>query len=434
MLRLASGPDGIRATLTDSLARAVRDDSSFAVLEVRPPRDAAISDSLAAAFATRDSARYKVLTRDALLRDSVLALNALKPPRLRTTAARHDYAIVVAQRDSIVKGTFAADTAAYRARDRDLAQRDSIFPLLLARDAATRDSLARVRRWQLHGLADAVQMWATGVRGIAQSRVAYVAKGEIHVIDFDGTADIALTKGGRAMSPAWRHDGREIAFSEFSDAGTQIAFVDVETGHKHLLTVTPRGFNITPVYSPDDKLLVFSASNDLHVGLVAVATDGASPLRWIKRSNLYDYSLPAFSPDGSRVAYVSARPKMPQIFSCTLDGTDERLETAAESRGRVYRTSPDWSPDGRTIAFEQQNGRFQIWTLDRATGKLRRLTVTGENEDPSWAPDSRHVAFTSNRGGGKQIWILDTITGRLRQLTSASDGRLAAWSPRLASP
>ena len=97
-----------------------------------------------------------------------------------------------------------------------------------------------------------------------------------------------------------------------------------------------------------------------------------------------------------------------------------------------YRTGPDWSPDGRFIAFQQQNGPFQVWLLDRATKQVRRLTTVGQNEDPSWAPDSRHLAVTSDRDGTRAIWILDVPTGRARRLT-AGEGRLAAWSPRLQS-
>ena len=100
---------------------------------------------------------------------------------------------------------------------------------------------------------------------------------------------------------------------------------------------------------------------------------------------------------------------------------------------RSYSTAPDWSPDGRYIAFEQQNHLFQVWLLDRTTHRKRELTSTGENEDPTWAPDARHLAITSDRNGARAIWILDVPTGRMRQLTSRQwrpSSRLVASNSR----
>jgi len=145
-------------------------------------------------------------------------------------------------------------------------------------------------------------------------------------------------------------------------------------------------------------------------------------------SRLFDAEEPIFSPDGSRIAYVSSRPRTPQIYSSNLDGTDEQVEAPASAKARVYHTSPDWSPDGRMIAYQQQDGDFQIWIVNRADRSVRKVTTQGENEDPSWAPDARHIALTSNRGGAKEIWVLDTQSKRFRQLTTVGNARLAAWS------
>ncbi|MDQ6737155.1 MAG: DPP IV N-terminal domain-containing protein, partial [Gemmatimonadota bacterium] len=106
----------------------------------------------------------------------------------------------------------------------------------------------------------------------------------------------------------------------------------------------------------------------------------------------------------------------------------------APPKGRVYHTSPDWSPDGSMIAYQQQNGDFQVWVVNRVDHSVRRLTTKGENEDPTWAPDARHIALTSTRGGAKAIWVMDIQSGRFRQLTAGGDARLAAWSAASASP
>jgi TolB protein len=116
-----------------------------------------------------------------------------------------------------------------------------------------------------------------------------------------------------------------------------------------------------------------------------------------------------------------------------VDGSDIKQLTPSVAGVRSYRTSPDWSPDGRTIAFEQQNGDFQVWTIGLDDRKMRKLTSIGENEDPSWAPDAQHIVLTSTRHGSKNLWVLDSRTGRMRQLTFNDGARLAAWSPLLST-
>ena len=114
------------------------------------------------------------------------------------------------------------------------------------------------------------------------------------------------------------------------------------------------------------------------------------------------------------------------------DGTNVDLLTPLDIGENAYRASPDWSPDGRLVAFQSQMaGNFQVLTINLRDRGLRQLTSDGRNEDPSWAPDGRHLTFVSNRTGAKQLWVVDIETGRSRQLTRGAPVRVPAWSPRL---
>ena len=76
------------------------------------------------------------------------------------------------------------------------------------------------------------------------------------------------------------------------------------------------------------------------------------------------------------------------------------------STGHNYCTEPNWSPDGKKIAFNVRGGGgFEVAVLD-LSGSVTRIISTGEN--PVWGADSRHLMFTE--GGG--LYLLDTVTSR----------------------
>ena len=288
-------------------------------------------------------------------------------------------------------------------------------------------------RFALHGISDQIEAWVFGKRGIAQTRIAYVVNGELKIVDSDGAETRAITTGRGALSPAWSPTGESVVFTVLGNTGTQVQELDVRTGRTRRISQIRAGLNITPIYQPNGNAILYARGTGNGTDLVLAALDSTEPKR-ITIGRGTDNTQPSYSPDGTQIAFISGRSGTPQVYIMDADGSNIQLLTTFKPGVRSYRASPDWSPDGRAIAYEQQNGNFQVWMIDLRDRVPKQLTSEGENEDPSWAPDGRHIVFTSSRGGDKQLWIMDTETGRARQLTHSKGARLAAWSPILANP
>jgi tol-pal system beta propeller repeat protein TolB len=422
---------GMMVAVYDVATKTLMREADFPVPEVPAVREAEIRDSVIRGWEERDLESRAALVRTTFLRDSLVAAAAKKPPRNRKKRAAE-----AAVRDSLLRAVALEDSALRERIDRDIVQRDEALVRLVAQDFSRRDSVASAQRFAIHGIADEVQQWLTGRRGMAQSRVAYIRDGRLYVVDSDGANNRPATQDGTALSPAWHPNGTRVVFTDLNDAGSQIVEANLITGGLRELSATPRGLNLTPVYTPDGRSVVYAHARDAGADLVIASLEETAPARRISSLELYDRSSPSFSPDGRRLAFISPRSwegtrMTPQLFTMNLDGSEEKQLTPSVKGVRSYRTSPDWSPDGLRVAYMQQNGDFQVWMIDVRTQSMKKLTTYAENEDPSWAPDNRHVAIASTRGGTKEIWVMDVESGRMRQLTNAPGARLPSWSPMI---
>lgn len=287
-------------------------------------------------------------------------------------------------------------------------------------------------RMEIHGMADEVEQWITGTRGIARSRVLFVRRTDVWIVDSDGANQRQLTRGALTMSPAWHPNGRTIAYSRYGEAGTSIELHDLMTGARRAVRATPEGLNITPAFSRDGQNLIWATARDGGTEIVSASMANLTLARRVTVGRGTDNTSPTFSPDGRRIAFMSGRAGQPQVYISDSDGTNVQLLTEFSYGSTSYRASPAWSPDGRLIAYQARAGGFQIMVLNLRDRAVKQLTSAGVNEDPSWAADGRHLVFTSTRSGVQQLWVIDTESGRLRQLTHAAGARLSDWSPHLA--
>lgn len=398
-----------------------------------PTRDKISIVVLPVSGAYGDSVRA-IVQRDLDYSDrfNVIAIDSADPSALRGsgTAARLNYQLFARLGASgIVQITPAGNGLHVALHDVAKSQVVNIADFALPATGLSRD-------WRLavHRASDEVERWMTGRPGIAATRIAYLrGRFSMRIVDSDGADEITVPTDSNPVSPAWNPAGSMLVYSTYGSVGSRLVLIDLATGRSRTLARAPRNTQyITPEFMSDGNSVLFARSGEEGSDIYSIPLSGGESPRRLTVGRGAISTNPTPSPDARRIVYVSNVLGRPELYIMDSDGTDADVLTNYDFSENNYRSDPDWSPDGRLIAYQERlGGRFQIRTIRASGGTPKQLTSEGDNEQPSWAPDARHLVFTSTRTGVRQLWIMDTESGRVRQLTKSAGSRLAAWSGRL---
>ena len=233
---------------------------------------------------------------------------------------------------------------------------------------------------------------------------------------------VAPPQAGRACArrpnvvAAGQFVGLEVGGVIAFEAGGAIYVVDSEGGMPRRIVAAKAGVtNMQPALSPDGSRIAFSSNLEGTFDIYVIGVDGAGRRRVTTgggssiqpESVPIDDSEPAWSPDGSRIAFargfdatgngvfVQTCAEWSDILVVNVDVSDPSEVNLTNGE---HGTDPAWSPDGRRIAFASSRaGNFDIYTMSSEDGSsVEQLTDDEWAEaDPSWSPDGSHIAYTA---------------------------------------
>jgi Tol biopolymer transport system component len=289
----------------------------------------------------------------------------------------------------------------------------------------------------------------------------------LYVVQADGRGLHPL--GGQAQAPDsqadWSPDARRIVFRRFVDAGlgderAQIFVIGADgRGLRNLTAAGCKGAcmaNEEPAWSPDGKRIAFvrtlgapPPAKPRAVGVFVMNADGTHVRQLTQRKGTFhtEDRAPSWSPDGKRIAFMSANttfrpPGASTIYVINADGTHPRTVRALP-HAWPGGGAPSWSPDGKRLLYStycwfgncgQPAVGAQLYTVGVDGKSPRQLTrLAGNALDPRWSPDGKKIVFVRNArvGPGGDVYTIGADGKGMQRLTTAPDlgARSPDWGP-----
>jgi Tol biopolymer transport system component len=128
---------------------------------------------------------------------------------------------------------------------------------------------------------------------------------------------------------------------------------------------------------------------------------------------------PAWSPDGSRLLYITVEGGLPQLFVKEMNAKSPQPDTNLTKSATIER-NPNWSPDGKQICWvHMENNEHVIWTMNAdGTGAKRISDRAIMCSNPSWSADGKTIAYSTMRPteGNFRLWQMNTDGSEVRDL------------------
>lgn len=275
-------------------------------------------------------------------------------------------------------------------------------------------------RTLLHNFSDALHKDLFGSKGVASLRLLYAQRNspllegerasEIWISDLDGHNQRQLTQnGGYCLSPTFFKGKEEFLYVSFKGGQSKIYT------SKGDLLISLRGNQALPALSPKGDLLAFisdvAGRPDLFMQRLDENFKPRGKARQLFSASRATQASPTFSPDGKQIAFVSDKDGPPRIYLLNVAGPRETRKPRPRlltSKGREN-SSPAWSPDGTKLAYSAKiEGVRQVCIYDFTTQEEIQLTQGPEmKENPAWAPDNLHLVYNTESEESCELYLID---------------------------
>lgn len=282
---------------------------------------------------------------------------------------------------------------------------------------------SRPEEWRrlVHLLADDILLAVTGEKGIMGSRVVFVSGSkrnkDVFIAGIDGQNVRQITNFQNiTVSPSISPDGRYLAYTSYKEGKPNLFIMDLETG-KDIHSDREDGMKLGTAWLGKSTLGYSKTSGNHSTIYTFDAVSRQKKAIFTKEGIL---TSPSFSPDGTRMVFVSDMFGNPQIFIKDLSSGDAKRLTYSGN----YNTSPSFSPKGDLIVFVAKiNGSFEICTMNLDGSNQRVLTSGGINDSPQFSPCGRYILYSSKKGDQYNVYVMlyNGENKRMLKLTSKDE-------------